>query len=93
MILTLIDYLYSFFLSFINFQGESCGLVKNLSLLSHVTADEDVTVINRLIFDLGVEDVTLLTGEEVNYFSFNNTFFIFFRFNKNILIIFKFLLI
>lgn len=47
-------------------EGESCGLVKNLSLLSHVTADEDDRVINRLIFDLGVEDVTLLTGEEIH---------------------------
>jgi hypothetical protein len=34
-------------------------------MLSHVTADEDDKVINRLIFDLGVEDVSLLTGEEV----------------------------
>lgn len=59
-------------------KGESCGLVKNLSLLSHVTADEDDHVINRLIFDLGVEDVTLLTGEEVSM----NFFYIFFRKRK-----------
>jgi hypothetical protein len=34
-------------------------------MLSHVTADEDDKVINRLIFDLGVEDASLLSGEEV----------------------------
>lgn len=43
-------------------EGETCGLVKNLALLAHVTSDEDAAPIRRLCFDLGVEDVQLLTG-------------------------------
>jgi DNA-directed RNA polymerase III subunit RPC2 len=47
-------------------EGESCGLVKNLALLTHVTTDIDVTQIYRLAYNLGVEDVALLSGEEIN---------------------------
>eukprot|EP00590_Aulacoseira_subarctica_P012306 CAMPEP_0172419888 /NCGR_PEP_ID=MMETSP1064-20121228/6276_1 /TAXON_ID=202472 /ORGANISM="Aulacoseira subarctica , Strain CCAP 1002/5" /LENGTH=1336 /DNA_ID=CAMNT_0013159575 /DNA_START=27 /DNA_END=4037 /DNA_ORIENTATION=+ len=47
-------------------EGESCGLVKNLALLAHITTDEDTLPIERLCHDLGVEDVTMLTGKEVN---------------------------
>jgi DNA-directed RNA polymerase III subunit RPC2 len=45
-------------------EGESCGLVKNLALLTHVTTDDDEVPIARLCFNLGVEDVDLLSGEE-----------------------------
>ncbi len=49
-------------------EGEACGLVKNLALLAHVTNDEESENENlkRICFDLGVEDVTLFTGEEIN---------------------------
>jgi DNA-directed RNA polymerase III subunit RPC2 len=47
-------------------EGETCGLVKNLALLAHVTTDEDTSPIRRLCYDLGVEDVQMLTGEELN---------------------------
>ncbi len=47
-------------------EGESCGLVKNLALLAHVTGDEDPARITRLCYDLGVEDVNTLTGAEIN---------------------------
>jgi DNA-directed RNA polymerase III subunit RPC2 len=47
-------------------EGESCGLVKNLALLTHVTTDQDETPIARLAYNLGVEDVLLLSGEEIN---------------------------
>jgi len=47
-------------------EGESCGLVKNLALLTHVTTDDDEVPIARLCFNLGVEDVDLLSGEEMN---------------------------
>jgi DNA-directed RNA polymerase III subunit RPC2 len=36
-------------------EGESCGLVKNLALLTHVTTDMDPTQIYRLAYNLGVE--------------------------------------
>lgn len=49
-------------------EGEACGLVKNLALLAHVTNDEESENENlrRICFDLGVEDVTLYSGEEIN---------------------------
>jgi DNA-directed RNA polymerase III subunit RPC2 len=47
-------------------EGESCGLVKNLALLTHVTTDQVEDPITRLAINLGVEDVLLLSGEEIN---------------------------
>jgi DNA-directed RNA polymerase III subunit RPC2 len=47
-------------------EGESCGLVKNLALLTHVTSDEETEPIIRLSYDLGVESIGLVTGEEIN---------------------------
>jgi len=47
-------------------EGEACGLVKNLALLTHVTTDEPVEPVRRLAMDLGTEDVETLTGEEFN---------------------------
>lgn len=34
-------------------EGESCGLVKNLALMTHVTTDEEEEPITRLAFLLG----------------------------------------
>ncbi|KAF1780026.1 DNA-directed RNA polymerase, subunit 2 [Phytophthora cactorum] len=50
-------------------EGEACGLVKNLALLCHVTSDEEPAPIKRLCFDLGVTDVSLSSGEEINHAS------------------------
>lgn len=47
-------------------EGEACGLVKNLALLAHITTDEEPGPIERLCRDLGVEDVTLLSGHEIH---------------------------
>lgn len=49
-------------------EGEACGLVKNLALLAHVTNDEESENENlrNICIDLGVEEVTMLTGDEVN---------------------------
>lgn len=47
-------------------EGEACGLVKNLALLAHITTDEDTAPIERLCRDLGVEDVNMMTGNEIN---------------------------
>jgi len=46
-------------------EGESCGLVKNLALTTHVTTDTPEKPLIRLAFDLGMEDAALLTGEEM----------------------------
>ncbi len=40
-------------------EGESCGLVKNLALLTHITTDEDEAPIRRIAFNLGVEGIAL----------------------------------
>ena len=47
-------------------EGEACGLVKNLALMTHVTTDQDEAPIKRLAFNLGVEDIRYLSGEEVS---------------------------
>eukprot|EP00474_Spongospora_subterranea_P000811 CRZ01269.1 hypothetical protein [Spongospora subterranea] len=45
-------------------EGESCGLVKNLALLSHITTDTEADPIIRAAFSLGVEDIELVSGAE-----------------------------
>lgn len=47
-------------------EGEACGLVKNLALLAHITTDDEAAPIERLCRDLGVEDVNMLTGNEIH---------------------------
>lgn len=47
-------------------EGESCGLVKNLALMTHVTTDEEEGPIARLAYLLGVEPVTSLAGAELH---------------------------
>ncbi|KAI8058065.1 DNA-directed RNA polymerase III subunit RPC2 [Syncephalis plumigaleata] len=46
-------------------EGEACGLVKNLALMTHITTDVDENPIRRLVFVLGVEDINLLAGTEL----------------------------
>uniref|UniRef100_A0A8C2K2K0 DNA-directed RNA polymerase subunit beta n=1 Tax=Cyprinus carpio TaxID=7962 RepID=A0A8C2K2K0_CYPCA len=48
-------------------EGEACGLVKNLALMTHITTDMEDGPIVKLAFNLGVEDVNLLCGEELSY--------------------------
>ncbi|KAL5500312.1 hypothetical protein EMCRGX_G011852 [Ephydatia muelleri] len=45
-------------------EGEGCGLVKNLALMTHITTEQDEEPIKRLAFNLGVEDIHFLSGEE-----------------------------
>ena len=47
-------------------EGESCGLVKNLALMTHVTTDDEEEPLRRLAHTLGVEPLLLLTGEEIH---------------------------
>ncbi|XP_028403072.1 DNA-directed RNA polymerase III subunit RPC2-like isoform X2 [Dendronephthya gigantea] len=48
-------------------EGESCGLVKNLALMTHVTTDQEELPLIRLAYNMGVEDINLLCGEELTY--------------------------
>lgn len=47
-------------------KAKQCGLVKNLALMTHVTTDEDEGPIIYLCYSLGVEDLELLSGEELH---------------------------
>lgn len=46
-------------------EGESCGLVKNLALMTHITTDDEEEPIKGLVFMLGAEDITSVSGEEL----------------------------
>ncbi|KAI9686121.1 MAG: DNA-directed RNA polymerase III core subunit ret1 [Bogoriella megaspora] len=46
-------------------EGESCGLVKNLALMTHITTEADEAPIRKIVFVLGAEDVTFITGTEI----------------------------
>jgi DNA-directed RNA polymerase III subunit RPC2 len=48
-------------------EGESCGLVKNLALMTHVTTDEEEVPITRLALALGVEPAMVVNGEELHH--------------------------
>ncbi|KAJ2532233.1 DNA-directed RNA polymerase III complex subunit Rpc2, partial [Coemansia sp. RSA 1937] len=47
-------------------EGELCGLVKNLALMTHITTDDEEEPIKRVAYALGVEDVALITGAELH---------------------------
>ena len=47
-------------------EGEACGLVKNLALMTHITTDSEEKHLIRLAFNLGVEDCHSLGGMEVS---------------------------
>ena len=47
-------------------EGESCGLVKNLALMTHVTTDEEEGPIISLARTLGIMPVTMASGEELH---------------------------
>ncbi|OWZ76372.1 DNA-directed RNA polymerase III subunit RPC2 [Cryptococcus neoformans Bt85] len=46
-------------------EGEACGLVKNLALMTHITTDVPEAPLVKLAFMLGVEDISLVTGNEL----------------------------
>ena len=47
-------------------EGESCGLVKNLALMTHVTTDDEEGPLRKLAFTLGVEPATLVSAAELH---------------------------
>jgi len=47
-------------------EGESCGLVKNLALTTHVTTDTPEQPLLKIAIDLGMEDASLMTGDELH---------------------------
>lgn len=47
-------------------EGEACGLVKNLALMTHVTTDDNSAPLERLLYDLGVQPTCALSAEQMN---------------------------
>ncbi|KXS21136.1 beta and beta-prime subunits of DNA dependent RNA-polymerase [Gonapodya prolifera JEL478] len=47
-------------------EGEGCGLIKNLALMTHITTDIEDEPVRNLCYALGVEDVNVLSGQELN---------------------------
>lgn len=46
-------------------EGEACGLVKNLALMTHVTTFDEEEPIRNLVFMLGAEDIETVGGREL----------------------------
>jgi len=47
-------------------EGAQCGLIKNFSLTAHVTVWADPSIVRRTLFDLGVQEISLFSGEEIS---------------------------
>ncbi|KAK3701581.1 DNA-directed RNA polymerase III complex subunit Rpc2 [Vermiconidia calcicola] len=46
-------------------EGESCGLVKNLALMTHITTADDEEPVRKMSYILGAEDITSACGTEI----------------------------
>ncbi|KAF2755609.1 beta and beta-prime subunits of DNA dependent RNA-polymerase [Pseudovirgaria hyperparasitica] len=46
-------------------EGEACGLVKNLALMTHITTDDDEEPVRQLVYILGAEDIISASGSEI----------------------------
>ena len=46
-------------------EGEACGLVKNLALMTHITTDDEEAPVRRLVFVLGAQDLTSVNGSDM----------------------------
>ncbi|KAF2118859.1 hypothetical protein BDV96DRAFT_596676 [Lophiotrema nucula] len=44
-------------------EGEACGLVKNLALMTHITTEDEEDPVRKIVFGLGAEDINSYTGE------------------------------
>ncbi|KAL8794039.1 MAG: hypothetical protein Q9195_003339 [Heterodermia aff. obscurata] len=47
-------------------EGESCGLVKNLALMTHITTDDEETPVRNLVFILGAQDIETADGRDMH---------------------------
>ncbi|KAG0679709.1 DNA-directed RNA polymerase III core subunit ret1 [Kluyveromyces marxianus] len=47
-------------------EGEACGLVKNLALMTHITTDDEEGPIKKICFLLGVENISLVDSASLH---------------------------
>ena len=52
-------------------EGEACGLVKNLALMTHITTDDEEEPLKRLAFILGVEGILIHSDDGIVCFVCN----------------------
>jgi DNA-directed RNA polymerase III subunit RPC2 len=50
-------------------EGESCGLVKNLTILAHITIRENANFIGKICIDLGVENLNFFKKKNIKIFN------------------------
>lgn len=46
-------------------EGEACGLVKNLALMTHITTELEEGPIAQVLTNIGVENIVLVSGQEM----------------------------
>ena len=46
-------------------EGEACGLVKNLALMTHITTYDEIRPVRRLISVLGAQDISTVNGTDL----------------------------
>lgn len=46
-------------------EGEACGLVKNLALMTHITTDDEVSPVKKAVFVLGARGVHEVNGKDM----------------------------
>lgn len=46
-------------------EGEACGLVKNLALMTHITTADEEDPVRKIMYVLGAEEVTSASGAEI----------------------------
>ncbi|KAI4258168.1 MAG: hypothetical protein LQ352_001325 [Teloschistes flavicans] len=46
-------------------EGEACGLVKNLALMTHITVDDDPAPVRKLVAALGAQDISAANGKDL----------------------------
>ena len=46
-------------------EGESCGLIKNLALMTHITTEDEEAPVKKLMFVLGAQDIETANGKDL----------------------------
>ncbi len=46
-------------------EGEACGLVKNLALMTHITTDDEQGPVQQLVFMIGAQSIETVSGKEL----------------------------
>ena len=46
-------------------EGEACGLIKNLALMTHITINDDEAPIRKLVYILGARNIEMVNGHDM----------------------------